>query len=320
MRQLVLQRGMTLIELMVSMVIGLFLLLGAVTVYTEGRQNYQISEGIARVQENLRFAMDIMEPDIRLAGYWGLHNVGANVANAAVNVTCDGNDVTAWALDTDIGIRAENNIAAGESGEVAAGCPAFGAGIQLDTDVLEIRRASSAPQALTAGIVQVESDREFGTIFSNGARPGGYLGPAAALNASNTFNVVVNTWYVSRDSDTQPGVPSLRRRALLNGVMVDEELISGVENMQIQFGIDTNADGTVDRYVDPEAPVLGVSQIISAHVWLLMRSEIEESGFQDGATYTPPDAVLADITPADGFRRMEFSKTIFLRNFNRQVL
>ncbi len=74
------QSGMTLIELMVSMLIGLFLVLGAVTVYNQGRQNYTVNEGVARLQENLRFALDVFEPDIRLAGFWGMHSEDAAVS------------------------------------------------------------------------------------------------------------------------------------------------------------------------------------------------------------------------------------------------
>ncbi len=74
MRKLAYQQGMTLIELMISLLIGTFLLLGAVTVYTQGRQNYQTAEGVARLQENMRFAFDTIEPDIRLAGFWGKLN------------------------------------------------------------------------------------------------------------------------------------------------------------------------------------------------------------------------------------------------------
>lgn len=315
-RKLAIQHGMTLIELLVAMLIGAFLLLGAVTVYTQGRQNYQTAEGVARVQENMRFVLDVMEPDVQLAGFWGLHNFGPSVTAPGIAVTCNGADVTDWALNVAEGVTALNNITAAAAGEVAEDCPAFGDGIQLDTDVLVVRHASGSAQPLTAGQIQVESNREIGEMMDDGARPAGYLGPPD----SNTFNVIVNAWYVAQDSSNLEDVPSLRRRTLLDGVMTDEEVIAGVENMQVQFGLDTNSDGNIDRYVDPEHAEIATSQIISVRLWLLMRSEFEESGFQDGATYTPPDAVLDDITPDDGFRRLVVSKTILLRNFNRNNL
>ena len=66
--------GLTLIELMVAMMIGLFLALGSVTVFTQSRASYRTSDAQARLQENLRFVMDTLEPDVRLARFWGRHN------------------------------------------------------------------------------------------------------------------------------------------------------------------------------------------------------------------------------------------------------
>ena len=65
------QAGMTLVELMVSLAIGSFLIVGAVQVYNQSRQAFVINESIARVQETAQFAMDTIEADIRMASNWG---------------------------------------------------------------------------------------------------------------------------------------------------------------------------------------------------------------------------------------------------------
>ena len=64
---------MTLIELMVSMTIGLFLTWGAFQVYLQSKSNYRAAEVMTRLQENARFALETLEPDLRLAGFWGRH-------------------------------------------------------------------------------------------------------------------------------------------------------------------------------------------------------------------------------------------------------
>lgn len=64
-------RGMSLIELMIALVIGLLLMLGAVQILAASRSAYQLSQGMARVQENGRFAMDYLAHDIRMAGHMG---------------------------------------------------------------------------------------------------------------------------------------------------------------------------------------------------------------------------------------------------------
>lgn len=68
------QLGLSLIELMVAMAIGLLLLLGLVQVMGASRASYQLSEGIARTQENARFAIDFIQRDLRMAGHLGCVN------------------------------------------------------------------------------------------------------------------------------------------------------------------------------------------------------------------------------------------------------
>ncbi len=308
--------GFTLVEAMISMAIGMFLVLGAVTVYTEGRYSFQVTEGTTIVQENLRFAMETMEPDIRLAGYWGMHTDSGLIQEDAMIITCDGADVTTWALDSYVGITARNNITAGNTANVAAGsrtpvnCGAFDLGIAENTDVLEIRRSSAGTRPLAAGTVQIKSNRNNSRIFNNGVEPAGFVNQP---DIDGTYDYVFNTYYVSQTSDNVPNTPSLRRRTLNGLEVVDEEIIAGVEDMQIQFGIDANGDGSVNRYINPDAAGFDAdSNIIAVRLWLLMRSEYIELGHTDNRTYTTPEGI--DYVPADSFRRLEGSKTIYLRN------
>lgn len=67
-------RGVSLIELLVALAIGAVLVLGLVQVFGASRAAYQMSEGMARVQENARFAMDFLQRDIRMAGHFGCVN------------------------------------------------------------------------------------------------------------------------------------------------------------------------------------------------------------------------------------------------------
>jgi type IV pilus assembly protein PilW len=63
------QRGFTLIELMIAMLIGVFLMAGVIQIFLSAKQAYRLQENLSRLQENGRFAMDIMTKDIRMAGY-----------------------------------------------------------------------------------------------------------------------------------------------------------------------------------------------------------------------------------------------------------
>lgn len=67
-------RGVSLIELMIAIAIGSLLLLGLVQVFSASRVAYATAEGMARVQENGRFAVDYLVRDIRMAGHFGCVN------------------------------------------------------------------------------------------------------------------------------------------------------------------------------------------------------------------------------------------------------
>lgn len=66
--------GVTLIELMVALAIGTILVLGLVQVFAASRAAYSTAEGMSRVQENARFALDFLQREIRMAGHFGCIN------------------------------------------------------------------------------------------------------------------------------------------------------------------------------------------------------------------------------------------------------
>ena len=153
------------------------------------------------------------------------------------------------------------------------------------------------------------------------------LGPAASINSTN--DVTVNAYYVSNESSFDPSLPSLRRLTLrANGNFgEDQEVIPGVENLQIQFGVDTDLDGDVDRYVDKDHPLVTSgaagydpdAQIIAVRLWLLVGTPADDPAWVDERSYLTPDADLGALVggaadyPAN-FRRLQISKTIFLYN------
>lgn len=308
--------GFTLIELMVAMLIGTFLVLGAITVFSQSRTNYRVSETMARLQENGRFALDLLEPEIRLVKNWGRNNEPALITvDPDIDVFCgNGDDVTAWTFNLAAGVAATDDNPASPNPNVP--CPVLSE-IRGDTDVLVLRHASGQPTALTAGLIQLQSNRVSGMLFNDGNLPAGYL-----VSNSTTHDLVVDAYYIDDGSSLGDDIPSLRRQSLAGGVIQDQEIIPGVENLQVQFGVDTDADGNVDRYVDSDHDLVtpgsgsfvADAEIVAVRLWLLLRAERPENGHTDTGPYTPIDADLADVTPNDAFRRLVVSKTVFLRN------
>ncbi|MCP4926020.1 MAG: prepilin-type N-terminal cleavage/methylation domain-containing protein [Gammaproteobacteria bacterium] len=335
------QAGLTLIELMIAMVIGVFLLIGTLTVFTQSRANFRVSDSVARLQENARYALDAIEPGLRLARFWGRNAEPGSIPGptdpsfpVGINVTCDTIDssagrippttYTAWTLNLLQEIWAVDETSG--YGHPTLGIPCSPAtAAQPQSDALVVRHASGQPMPTIAGVIQVHTDHLAGELFNNGAVPVGYN------LLAQTHNAVINVYYIDQSSDLDPNTPSLRIKTLVNGgIHEDQELISGVENLQVQFGVDTTNpnDGIVDRYVDadhniinPTTPgTIANAKIMSIRLWMLMRADAQENGFQDRPTYTSPDLVIntcaqgAGCNYPDNFRRLAISKTIFLRN------
>jgi len=314
--------GVTLVELMVALAIGSFLLIGAITVFVQSRETFRVADSVSRLQENARFVLDALEPDVRMASYFGLTTrpekiLGrARPSDAASPVfVVSGDCGTNWTIHLDAPIDGANN-------GYPWTCSAYENEPAPDADALIVRRVAEEPEAPAAGRLQIQSARFLdSTLFVGTAVPAGYT-----AENSETYRLVVNGYYVSRTSTlSTPGnlVPSLRVKTLIDGPRIeDREVLPGVEDMQVQFGIDTDPPGApnrgaVDRYVNPGDPLLDTSanpdvRVLAVRIWLRLRSERPEPGFTDTTRYEYADQSFDP--PNDGYRRIVVSKTIYIRN------
>lgn len=325
------QTGLTLVEIMVALAIGSFLIIGAVQIYNQSRQAFVVNESIARVQETAQFAMDTIEADLRMASNWGRNSRGLAIEGRSLigddnplgltePVGTGGSCGADWAFDLGTPIDGSDN------GYTLA-CASQG-GAQGNSDVITIRRATVQPSALEAGRIQLQSTRIQGELFETGGVPASFVPvtnhPITGAPSSATHNLIVNSYYVSPTSTLIPGVPTLRRKTLTVRAgapfIEDLEVAPGVENIQLQLGIDVDEDNTVDRYVQPGDEIYDPSaagyipgaRVMTARIWLVVRGVTTEFGLQDNRNYSPGNANLGTMN--DSFRRLQVSKTILLRN------
>jgi type IV pilus assembly protein PilW len=318
--------GVTLVELMVALAIGSFLIIGSVQIATQSRHAFRVNESIAKVQETAQFVIDTIESDLRMASNWGQTSRGDAIDGRALNVGLpaeDGDPLNLlpaaaevcgapWVLDLARPVDGSDN-------GYGLLCAASGTA-QANSDVVTIRRASLDPVATDPGRLQIQTSRVQGRLFTDGAVPAGYDTATSA-----THNLLVNSYYVAESSDLIPGVPTLRRKTLtvdagVAPAVADLEVAPGVENMQLQFGVDVDQDNDVDRYVNPGATILDPAhadfiagaRIMTARIWLVIRSVDRENGIVDDRDYQPANVNLG--VPDDDFRRLQVSKTILLRN------
>ncbi|MEO0423920.1 MAG: PilW family protein [Pseudomonadota bacterium] len=310
-------RGLSLIEIMVALFIGTFLLTGALSIYANGYGTIQVTARVARMQESSRYAMELLEPDIRAAGYWGATTdtesidgraTPADTVDIAIDNDCENN----WAVHLERPIEGADG-ANPYNATCLIGSNRYIAG----SDMLIVRHVADTATAtadLQAGTLYMRADENRGELFVGTTEPAGY-----APTAGN-FALIVHAYYVSPTSDFDPALPSLRRLTLESGAnptVADEEVLAGAEDLQVQFGIDTDADGSVNSYVDAD-PALDYSQVMSVRVWLRMRTDQDEDAFVDNATYTYADVSFSPSNTADPdddrLRRILTSKTVALRN------
>lgn len=312
------QTGLTMVELLVALAIGSFLMIGAVQIYSQSRHAFVINESIARIQETAQFAMDTIEADLRMASNWGRNSRALAVEGRSLEGNVNPKGLPApttcgadWALDLALAVDGDNNV-------YTLPCGAIG-GVQANSDVVTVRRVAVAASALEAGRLQIQSTRIQGELIADGIMP-----PTYTAADSSTHNLIVNSYYVATDSNLIAGTPTLRRKSLtaIAGVptIIDQEVAPGVENLQIQFGVDVDGDNTVDRYVNPGDPVydpaamgyIPGARVISARIWLIVRGVTIETGITDLRDYKPGDINLGVYN--DAYRRMQVSKTILMRN------
>jgi type IV pilus assembly protein PilW len=327
--------GVTLIELMVALSIGSFLMIGAVTVFMQSRTAFRVTESVARLQENARFVLGVLEPDIRMASYFGLTSRPYKILGRATSLDPTpaglgvGSDCGAnWAISIAQAVSGTNN-------GYGWTCAAFGGGTPDTADTFVLRRVSEDPIAppLDGGTLYVQSARfQDSQLFAGPLVPGGYL-----PTTSQTHRFIANGYYVSTNSSLDtPGnnVPSLRVKTLVGGAfgprIVDREVLPGVEDFQVQFGVDTDVVGTatrgsVNRYVNSDDPILDPvgaafnpdATVLAVRIWVRVRAQRPENGFTDTASYIYADQNVP--APNDQFRRAVVSKTIYLRNARTPV-
>ena len=356
------QQGLSLIELLVALAIGSVLIVGAVYVFSRGRATYSVNESVARLQENGRYVLSVLEPDVELAGYYGftnspdtirfvsgaspgtVHAVAAQMRQRPVpaaapvpvaNLPGGAHDCgTNFAIDVLTPVQGSNDsFALGPS--AGASCAPYGAGAVNGADTLTIRRVETVTAAPEADRLQLYASRlrsrSAQQLFVDGNAPG----PVDADN--EIHNLVVRAYYLSQDAVDRPGLPSLRVKSLGDGAQFgdDDEVMPGVEDLQVQFGIDTGdydndgavdpaadvngdgipeSDGRATRYVNPDFPGLDRAQVVSVRIGVRVRADRPEPGFEDNRRYQYADV---DYTPAGNearFRRALMSRTISLRN------
>lgn len=314
-------RGFSLIEMMVSVTIGLMIVAALVGVLSSNASSSKTNDRSSELQGNGRYALDHLKRELHHAGYKGYSWAESNaVTLPAITTECLGVGAGNGAFVSNIrqGIWGAN-----DSNPYAASCLAAG---YLRGDVLAIRHADYQPLSsgsnTTNNTFYLRSSYSVSEVFQGtGAAT---LTGAPALAGSPTpqadFQLREYVYYIGSD-DNNAAIPALRRRSLVGSAMVDEMVVSGIEHMQVQYGrYDTalntqyfNANGISGSSTDTPFTLSNYAwdEVNSVRIWLLARTAKVENGYSNTTSYAMGDQTY---TVNDSFRRQLFTAVVQLRN------
>ena len=250
--------GLTLVEVLIAMLLVLAVITGSIAFVTRGRDSHRTSESLARLEEALDAAFVMLTDDLRLSGYLGLAPPGTPVDGASSLGTAERPDLAvaggcgaSLALDVGTAVSAASDAYAAAPGVALACRPSPLGRSATAADTLVTRHASVEPARPQAGRLQLESTLRAARLAADG---GSVLGPEARRH-----DLESSVFYVSADSTGRREWPSLRRKRLVGGTrpaFQDEELVSGIADLQVMLGLDDPADPdvAVDRWVTPGDP------------------------------------------------------------------
>jgi type IV pilus assembly protein PilW len=317
--------GFTLIELMVSMVLGLMLSAGIVNIYLQNKQNYLQDEELARMQENARYAIGLLKRELTMAGF--VAGIGDYSGIPAGSVTTDCVGTGQWALNVQGDIFELINNYDGGAFTTANGttwdCLAA-AEVQPLTDIVSVKRTADRRTledgSFTGTLTAADQEQWYLRAFDNNATlswnyvdaGGSIAADVSAGNGVDYWEYYSQIFYLRNFSRAAgDGIPTLCIERLVASAMTTDCLVEGIEDLQIEVGIDTNDDSVPD-FFDPAPTATEIREAVVVRVYLLVRSVEPIANYTNDKTFS----LGSKAVPAanDSFMRRVFSTTVQMRN------
>jgi type IV pilus assembly protein PilW len=304
------QHGLTLIEFMISITIGMVIVAALTMLIAQQSATQSEFEKSSRQIENGRYATQILSDDLQMAGYYGEFTKSSDMAipgtlpdpcsttvadiEAAMVFPVQGYDSPSTTSGILSCIHQDNHLDG--------------------TDILVVRRAEpdtlSIAAAASGAVGQVYlqtgltgSFLEFTKAMGTGTDAAGtsvftlYNKDKTTLSSLRKFLVhiyfispcsVPSGTYCSSAADGGKPIPTLKMVELSSsGAMTTTPLVEGIENMQIDYGFDTTADGSPDgQFKSTATAVADWVDTMALRVHLLARNNDSSPDYLDTKTYT----------------------------------
>lgn len=333
------QAGLSLVELMVAITVGMILLAGLIQLLVTNKQAYRLQEGILQMQENARYSLQTLSYDLRMADHWG--GVEADsIRFTASTADCKGNLIGSSLA----GLR---GFEGGSTPPTPTGCIAA-ADYVANSDVLVVSYASVDNRVANADLDSTDNKDDL--FVGSVAGMGGALYKGSTLKSDTTqsmkgingepiyynypfymaayfirpCSVKAGSVCAATDDNGAP-IPTLMRLILRGTSVTQEAVAQGVEQMQIEYGLGIGGD--VDEYKDADSMTSSDWDKVSAvRIALVTRSGSRDSTYADpkdssSNVYDLPGDDTADdyfVTGDDvHYRRKVLTQVIQVRNSGR---
>lgn len=315
-----LQAGFSVIELMVSLGLSMILAVAVVTVFVNNSHSFNQDENVSRMQDDARHALREIAFEISMAGHYAELLVPAGVqpdASLTIGTDCGPAGQLNWmyrtvqpGTDTSLSITAVDNA---NGGSAAAAHSCFAAGEVADgSDIISIKRVAGASAGvLRNDAVYLRTNGTQGLLYS-APMPGA---PSVVVPAPNADWEYRPSIYYIRQYANAPGdgIPTLCKKVLRGATpgMRTECLATGIENLQIEYGVDTSENGQPNVYVtDPT--LAEIQNVVSARIFLLARTTDIDTKYTNSKTISISNS--PDYSPNDSFHRRVFSTNVAIQN------
>jgi type IV pilus assembly protein PilW len=317
------QQGTSLIEIMIAITIGLIILAGTTTLFVRNSRTHDEIRRANQQIENGRYASSLLADDFRNAGYLAEFDPSTMSTPAAPDPCAT--DLTSLAAAMAMPVQGINN---------AASIPSCLSDVKTGTDILVIRRASTCAVGETGCDAAVNGMAYLQASGCNSATELGSnnVNTYYALD-TNTSNLTktrvdcatlapihryrVHIYFVANNNVASDGVPTLKRAELGAGAFSIVPLVEGIENLQLEYGVDTIATptGMPATWTSDPGSDAGWRNVVAAKIHVLARASTPSSAYTDAKTYTVgPEVSYTPSGAAANYKRHVYDTTARVNN------
>jgi type IV pilus assembly protein PilW len=330
-----LQLGLSLIELMISITIGLLILVALSTLFINQSKARVELDKSNRMIDNGRYALELLSDNLRLAGYYGEFSPTSGVPAVPATLP-DPCSTTASDMAAALQLAVQGYDAATPTSSISsppcgltytAGSPET---LKPGSDILVIRRVSTVPTTYNSpsalnGIHYLQASQcqydltpyKIDTVVANFTLRQKTCTATSTTPYADLRQFVVQVYFVSPNNKViggvGDGIPTLKRRELdpTTHVFVTTPLVEGIDFMQLEYGLDTSNDGVADSYVAAPA-VTDWPNVVSVKMHILARNTETTKNYTDTKTYSL--GLAGTVGTNDAYKRHAYTQYIRLVN------